>query len=443
MRIPNPKEIPEYMPKFVPFSIQLGLAQLYDGNTYTDSGDKCPYCNSTHIRKIGFKEKSYARLITDSGFMDVNVRLQRYLCMNCRKSWQAQGPFYPGTINGSSIVDLVLALSMNGSSYYVENTLAAMGIQIGSDAILKYIRTFADRARERAPLIKGGLYGINTLQLLFGVKNAKELSERLGGKGLESCTDETYPRVKGAVKRLMEEVKVNPELKRYGGNAVDSDGKVRFPDSFTLALSYLPGVEAYSSLLVTKMPFNEVLAEILARALEGTSFNVTDGSKSYSGMKNHVLDPVHKTRVELRHDERFRDMVNKAKDLKKVEGGALTPSQKQEAHERRMKALDELKGYAEKKYQEILEDTLKPLRESHPDYFSGDTFNGHITSNSMEGGNWRLKYLIRLPFIRTDTMAGKSILAAIRDSVYTMRRGKPRTSLANRIGFFSFAMVMG
>ncbi|MEM3197085.1 MAG: hypothetical protein QW431_03930 [Conexivisphaerales archaeon] len=53
--------------------------------------------------------------------------------------------------------------------------------------------------------IKGRLYGINMLQLLFGIKNAKELSERL-----ESCTDETYPRVN----RLIEEVRVNPELKR-------------------------------------------------------------------------------------------------------------------------------------------------------------------------------------------------------------------------------------
>ncbi|MEM4127263.1 MAG: hypothetical protein QW508_06895 [Conexivisphaerales archaeon] len=53
--------------------------------------------------------------------------------------------------------------------------------------------------------MKDGLYGINMLQLLFGVKNAKELSERL-----ESCTDEKYPRVE----KLMEEVRVNPELKR-------------------------------------------------------------------------------------------------------------------------------------------------------------------------------------------------------------------------------------
>ncbi|MEM0123788.1 MAG: hypothetical protein QXI38_04720 [Conexivisphaerales archaeon] len=35
--------------------------------------------------------------------------------------------------------------------------------------------------------------------------------------------------------------------------------------------------------------------------------------------------------------------------------------------------------------------------------------------------------MIKLPFIRTDTIAGKSILAAIRDSVYTMRRVKAKT----------------
>ncbi|MEM0096990.1 MAG: hypothetical protein QW338_00795 [Conexivisphaerales archaeon] len=53
--------------------------------------------------------------------------------------------------------------------------------------------------------MRDGLYVIDMIQLLFGVKNAKELSGRL-----ESCTEEAYPRVK----KLMEEVRVNPELKR-------------------------------------------------------------------------------------------------------------------------------------------------------------------------------------------------------------------------------------
>ncbi|MEM3197140.1 MAG: hypothetical protein QXH39_06050 [Conexivisphaerales archaeon] len=42
-------------------------------------------------------------------------------------------------------------------------------------AVMPYWNKYADR--ERAMLIKGGLYGIDTLQLLFWVKNAKELSK--------------------------------------------------------------------------------------------------------------------------------------------------------------------------------------------------------------------------------------------------------------------------
>ncbi|MEM0097738.1 MAG: hypothetical protein QXW72_07380 [Conexivisphaerales archaeon] len=57
------------------------------------------------------------------------------------------------------------------------------------------------------------------------------------GKKLELCSDETYPRVKGAVKKLMEEDMVNPKLKRHGGNIVDLKGNIHFPDPFTLALS--------------------------------------------------------------------------------------------------------------------------------------------------------------------------------------------------------------
>ncbi|MGC8558380.1 MAG: hypothetical protein ACP5NC_05240, partial [Nitrososphaeria archaeon] len=78
------------------------------------------------------------------------------------------------------------------------------------------------------------------------------------------------------------------------------------------------------------------------------------------------------------------------------------------------------------RYHVILEETLKPLREQFPEYFDSDgNFIGHITSNSMEGGNWRIKYAIRLSFTRTDTVAGKSILAAVKDSVFTMSNGKP------------------
>ena len=51
MRPPKPKEIPGYMPSFLSYSIQLGLSSLYEGNAYADSGEECPACGSTHIRK--------------------------------------------------------------------------------------------------------------------------------------------------------------------------------------------------------------------------------------------------------------------------------------------------------------------------------------------------------------------------------------------------------
>lgn len=69
---------------------------------------------------------------------------------------------------------------------------------------------FAKRAREKAPLVKGS-NGINMLKLLLGVENAGELAVK-PGKELES--DETHLRRKGALKKLMEEVNVNPEPAR-------------------------------------------------------------------------------------------------------------------------------------------------------------------------------------------------------------------------------------
>ncbi|MGC9146107.1 MAG: hypothetical protein ACP5GS_08395 [Nitrososphaeria archaeon] len=56
MRPPKPKEIPSYMPSFLPYSIQLGLSSLYERNVYTDSEENA-LCGSTHIRKAGFVVK--------------------------------------------------------------------------------------------------------------------------------------------------------------------------------------------------------------------------------------------------------------------------------------------------------------------------------------------------------------------------------------------------
>ena len=53
-----------------------------------------------------------------------------------------------------------------------------------------------------------------------------------------------------------------------------------------------------------------------------------------------------------------------------------------------------------------------------------------------------MKYAVRVPYVRDDSATGRSILAAIKDSVFSLRGGKARESLANALGFFSFSNVL-
>jgi hypothetical protein len=79
-------------------------------------------------------------------------------------------------------------------------------------------------------------------------------------------------------------------------------------------------------------------------------------------------------------------MVSKAKDLKKQEADAITLSERNELHEKRLKLVGEMSKYAKDKYHVILEETLKPLRKQPPEYLNDGSFTGHITSNSMATG---------------------------------------------------------
>jgi Skp family chaperone for outer membrane proteins len=217
-----------------------------------------------------------------------------------------------------------------------------------------------------------------------------------------------------------------------------------FPESFTLALSYLPGAEAYASLICTKQSFNQMLAEILFKALEGGSFNMTDGSRNYNGVKNHVLDPVHKTRTELKHDQKFKEMKDGLKKSDKKVKEAKSEEEKKQAADDRKRKLEEVSQYAKARYQQVLTSTIEQVRSEHPELFDEKgKFTGRaITSNGAEGGNWRVKNAVRVPYARSDSAAGKSILATIRDSISTIRGGRAAESIANMVGAFTFGSVM-
>jgi len=210
MQEPNPKQVPVYVPELARAAFTLAVSQMYDRKVYDDFPGRCQHCGSRNCIRNGHDDPLFAKLISPEGnFVDVNVLLQRYICNDCGGTYTSRGPFYDGAMYGAPIVDIALALSMEHPAYAVERTLTNFGVQVSQDAILDYVRLFADRAKQLAPLIEGqgdGLCAINMLKILFGVDNARELKEKLPEVSVESLTDETYPRRKGAVKKIMDEI---------------------------------------------------------------------------------------------------------------------------------------------------------------------------------------------------------------------------------------------
>src|SRR5208283_3705725 len=456
MQLPNQKQLPAYLPEFLTFGIGFGLALLFDGKVYDDFPGFCQRCGSKRCIKRGLQPAIFCRLIVNGQFVNINVFLQNHFCNDCGKTYVSKGPFYDDTMYGSQIVDLALALSTDNSSYGVEKAMLNLGIQLDSDSVLDYVRLYANRSREKASLLSDfqdpvpQLYAINLLKILFGVNNVKELSEKFPDvKDLQSLMDETFLKKKGALRKFVEMIKrsTNRRVVRRGINSgkdiVIKDGEVVFPESFTLGLSYLPGADAFASLICTGQPFNEVMAGILYKTLEGTSSTVTDGSKSYAEIKNRIGCAVHKTRNELKHEPKFKQMKKEAKELISKQREAKTEEErKRVAHEFALKR-SEMQKYAKEKYQHVLNSTLEQLKKERPDLLDENgNFPGYTNTNGMEGGNWRVKYSVRVPHQRNDSATGRSILATIKDSVFGMRGGKVRESLANKVGFFNFANIM-
>jgi len=450
MRVPKPKAIPLYVPDFVRVGFGFALCLIYDGRQYDDFPGRCLECGSSNCVRVGFLKVLFAKLVVvKSGFTNIMVYLQRYHCNRCGAWYTSRGPFYDGALYGAPIVEMTYMLSMEDASYSVERSMLNFGIQIDSDSVLSYNRLLADKAREFASLTdgEGSLYAINLLKILFGVNNAKELGEKLN-VDLESLADEAYLRKKGGLKKFVEEI-MSSENKRVVHRGLKSkdvvlkDGKASFPDSFTLAMSYIPGAETFSSLICTSQPFNQILADILFKALEGSPLRITDGSQNYNAIPDRINCALHKTRSELKKDPKFRELKKEARELQKKSKKAKTEGEKEELSEARAAKREEMSSYAKSMYVEVVKSTLEKIKQTHPELLDEKgNFNGHLTTNGMEGGNWRIKYAVRVAHARDDSATGKSLLAAIRDSVFSMREGKPRESVANKLGVFSFARIM-
>ena len=197
----------------------------------------------------------------------------------------------------------------------------------------------------------------------------------------------------------------------------------RFGNSFTLASSYLHNLKCFASLIVSLGPFNQILAEALLRVLKGCDYVLSDGSSIYNGLVDERC---------LWHF--MKNFFNKMDDgLMALKDAKMFPWMISEhMHDIYSIAKEEYVAYLMEKYPRLVE-VMKD---------GSMRFVGATTTNSMEGGNWRVKNELRVPYLLPESIFARSLLIELRDSLYTFRHGQPEESFAHEKGVFSYSRIM-
>jgi hypothetical protein len=404
-----PKSSPDILRKFIPQILEM----KYQGMIY-DEATPCPDCSSEDIARHDMVERLFCMTITEEGFRHVKVRVKRFRCKGCGHIFDGRKPFYEGCDYGIPIVDLCLALAASNPYHRVEQVLLNYGIQVDRDTVRIYAILFRKRAKKFAgiPVMDDATIGVNVLKILFGVDDVEELRKQYPQVKYDAVMDETYPRVKGAKSSLAEE--------RYA-KTVTGERQSRFPRSFTLASSYLNNARCFASISCSKAEFNGIVATALARPLEGCDAIVTDGSECYDDVRD------------------YRCLFHKMKNF-----FAVDPFLERARKEKLLLPPWILSAYMRDIYSFAEEEYAGWLKERHPnllDPASGE-FIGAMTTNSIEGGNWRLKYELRADYQRNESAEGRCLLIAIRDSTRTFRKGHPEESFGAMNSGFRYATVM-
>ena len=297
---------------------------------------------------------------------------------------------------------------------------AKLSIQVDRDTIQRYAERFGDEVADRHGIkIAGSTVSMNFLSVLFDVSTVDELRTEFADElddeeidGLVGVADETYPPKKGAKKDLDEE---NMRRKQ------DDEQPQKWPEGFTVGSSYLPQLGCFAGLQCRNTAFARALALALIFPLQGVDYWLTDDHDSYNDiLPDRVKCLVHTLRTRARSDERVSDL--------------------HEAGE-----LDELREYLEEEYETAYEELVATLWEEQPAFWDeeNDEFTGPVSTNAIEGGNWRLKYGLSVPYARCQSARARTALLALRDSVSVFENGGPTESFALRHGSFTFEQVMG
>jgi hypothetical protein len=407
MQRPHKKKINKITPVLLCKPTQQYLEQFQDD--YYDKPRKCPNCKSSNRKKLTVEEKLFCIVIVKGKFKRITIFALRFQCKDCGKTYYAKAPFYDQIMYCKPIVDLILYLAAKNPFHRIETKLLEYGIQVDEDTCKNYAKKFQDKVKKHAKItIFEKDVGINMIKVMFGVKDAKQLKSKYPHKKFDSVSDETYPTIKGAKKKF-------DEINRW--RKLRGQEPFKYPNGWTLAVSYLAMLKLFASIVITPTSFNRMFADALMEPLNGSDYDLTDGSPCYKS-GNHERCLFHKS----------RNLAKKDKVLKKMKKDKKPP--------------DEIKQYLKDKYKELKERYLKELKEKYPRFVVNGNFIGATTTNAMEGGNWRLKYELRTSYSNQDAITGRIILACLLDSIYTFRNGMPDESFAHKHTTFSFGKIM-
>lgn len=407
MQRPYKKKINKITPRLLYQPVQEQLKDFQDN--FYGKPRACPNCKSSNRKKLAVEEKLFCIIVARGKFRRITVFILRFQCKDCGKTYYAKAPFYDKLMYGKPIVDLILYLAAKNPFHRIEARLLECGIQADEDTCRNYAIRFQDKVKEYAEIaVLETPVGINLLKVMFGAQDIKELKRKYPCKKFDTVSDETYPTIKGAKKKFEE---INRWRKLRGKDPF------KYPRGWTLAVSYLAALKFFASLVITPASFNRMFADALISVLSGSDYNLTDGSPCYS-LSNHERCLFHKA----------KNLAKKDKQLKKMKKDKKPP--------------DEIKEYLKEKYKRLEEEYVKILKEKYPQFVVEDNFVGAITTNAMEGGNWRLKYELRTSYSNQNAVTGRVILACLLDSIYTFRNGMPNESFAHKHTSFSFGKIM-
>ena len=123
----------------------------------------------------------------------------------------------------------------------------------------------------------------------------------------------------------------------------------------------------------------------------------------------------------------------------------LVRTDKRVATLRQSGEFEELRNYLKTIYEKAEAERAAVLRQEYPAFWDeeAETFTGALSTNAIEGGNWRLKYGLRTTYARCRGALARAALLALDNSLYVFRNERPEVSFAHRIGAFSYEDVMG